>query len=70
MMERWLGLPACGRDMVDNQDDATRFRHRAEELRTLAETAKDPKLRDGLENWAKEYDRMAEQAAALRAQRS
>ena len=44
--------------MVHNPDPIARWRNRAEELRMFADTAKDPKNRDALRDWAKEYDRM------------
>jgi hypothetical protein len=44
--------------MVDSPDPVIRWRNRAEELRIFADSSKDPKNREALRDWAKEYDRM------------
>jgi hypothetical protein len=38
---------------------------RAEELRSLADSAKDPKNRETLRDWAREYDRMIAMASKV-----
>ena len=54
-----------GREMVNNPDPVVRWRNRAEELRTFADSAKDPVNREALRDWTKEYDRMIETAAKI-----
>lgn len=44
--------------MVNNPDPIVRWRNRAEELRSFADSAQDPKNREALRDWAKEYERM------------
>jgi hypothetical protein len=46
-----------GREMVNNPDPIIRWHNRAEELRVFADSTKDPKNREALRDWAKEYDR-------------
>jgi hypothetical protein len=48
--------------MVNSKDAAVRYQHRAEELRSIAQSMKDQKVREDLEIWAREYDRMAQYA--------
>ena len=49
--------------MVNSQDAATRYRNRAEELRTIAESVTDPQRRKELERWADEYEKLIDQLA-------
>ncbi len=51
--------------MVNRPDAAAKYRNRAEELRTFAESASDPENRKSLEDWAREYDEMAQWAAQI-----
>ncbi len=44
--------------MVNSPGPIVRWRNRAEELRSFADAAKDPKNREALRDWAKEYERM------------
>lgn len=46
--------------MDDEANTATRYRHRAEELRLIAESARDAKTRKLLMGVADDYERMAE----------
>ncbi len=52
--------------MANYPDAVSKYRNRAEELRAFAETATDPVNRKALEDWAKEYDEMAEWAVQIR----
>ena len=51
--------------MANHPDASTKYRNRAEELRMFAESANDPQNRKALEEWAKEYDEMAQWAAQI-----
>ena len=51
--------------MLNDADAVTRNRSRAELLRSCAATVKDKKLREEIESWANEYDRMAELAQTM-----
>jgi len=44
---------------------AVRFTQRAEQLRTIAATVKDPEAREAMIRWADDYDRLAERAIEL-----
>ncbi|HEX5279738.1 MAG TPA: hypothetical protein VFW28_06640 [Micropepsaceae bacterium] len=54
-----------GREMVNNPDPVVRWRNRAEELRTFADSAKDPTNREALRDWAREYERMIAMAVKV-----
>lgn len=52
--------------MLNDPDAVTRYRNRAEELRSLADSAKDDRLRADLEKRAKDYDLMATCSSGLK----
>jgi hypothetical protein len=45
--------------MLHDPDAVKRYRCRANELRSLANTIDDKQRREDFESWAEEYDRMA-----------
>ena len=45
--------------MSEENETAFRFRHRAEEIRMMAEDSRDPKVRNVLVSVADDYERMA-----------
>jgi hypothetical protein len=52
--------------MANHPDAVSKYRNRAEELRTFADSVHDPENRKALEEWAREYDEMAGWAAQIR----
>jgi hypothetical protein len=47
-------------EMPEESEGAFRYRHRAEELRIIADETRDPKMREVLLGVAKDYEKMAE----------
>ena len=52
--------------VLQDPDPVTRYHSRAEMLRSCAAKLRNQKLREEMENWAKEYDQMAELAEVMK----
>jgi len=56
-----------GREMDGDTNTASRYRHRAEEVRAVAETTKDPEARKLLMHIAQDYEHIARSLEAIAA---